>query len=493
MDASFVDINNDMYVYATYMMDDSIMIADGVDLYAPNISVLGSYTIENFGTITGDINVCAGCQLTIHNMGVFNATFDLESGASIVQVVSSPTDMQSINFNTDYDLHVINAEGLSLSGILAFGADADSILLRDSFVVWDVYDVNLDKLNLDGNIKIKIDNIDVYADVPILSDVPDNVNVRIITNESNPLFVVRTHVVDNNLYITRVRETDYTKILSNDVGVFVNSLRDDGTAASLTGALDNATTMGAINNIVQNSGRLSPINLMKPIRMLNDFETLNFNPDVGIGADYLFADEFYVTGLNLTLGTGTDNFNFGFRMYLDYIMATDSFDEFSASVLGMTAYGDYRMHDIVVRGALGANMSVFDMDNVFDGNGASDNPYGFSCYGAMDVGYLFDADNNIYLMPYVGVATEYMKILNDNDSALTMRGGLDIGYRFSVLGILYDYSAYANMDMDGDVVAGVRVGFMSDIDMIGGHGEIGFVDNEIGRGYKITAGIDFKF
>lgn len=493
MDASFVHIDRDLYVYETYLMNSSVIVADFVDFDAPNIAVMGSYTIENFGTITGNINVFVGCQLTIHNMGVFNATFDLEPSASIVQVVSSPTDMQSINFNTDYDLHVINADGLSLSSVLAFGADADSILLRDSFVLWDVYDVNLDKLNLEGNIKIKINNVDSYANAPILTGVPDGVNVRVISNESNPLFVVRTHVMDNNLYVTRVRETDYTKILNNNVGAFVNSLRDDGAAAPLVAALDNATTMGAINNIVQNSGRLSPINLIKPIRMLNDFETLNFNPGIGIGTDYLFADEFYVTGLNLTLGTGTGNFNFGWRMYLDYIRATDSFDEFSASVLGMTAYGDYRMRDIVVRGALGANISAFDMDNVFDGNGASDNPYGFSCYGAMDVGYLFDADNNIYLMPYVGVATEYMKILNDNDSALTMRGGVNIGYSFSMLGILYDYSAYANLGVDGDVMAGARVGFMSDIDMIGGHGEIDFVDNEIGRGYKITAGIDFKF
>lgn len=492
MDASFVDINHDVYVYATYMMDSSIMVADGVDLYAPNISVMGSYTIENFGIITGNINVCAGCQLTIHNMGTFNASFGLESGASIVQVVSNPADMNLVEFDTHYELHVVGADGLDLSDVLTFGTDADSILLRDSFIIWDVYDANLDKLNLDGNIKIKINNIDAYSNVPILSDVPDDVNVRIVTDESNLLFAVRTYVADNNLYVTRVRETDYIKILDNDVGAFINYLRNDGAAAPLLDALDSATTIDAINSIVQNSGRISPINLMKPIHMFNDFEMLNFNSDVGVGTDCLLSDDFYLTGVNLAFGADIDKFKFGVRTYLDYLSATDSFDEFSAYVIGMTAHGNYHVHDILVRGALGANISAFDMDNVFDGNGASDNPYGFSWYSAMDVGYVYSIDD-VFIMPYVGMATEYMKILSDNDRILSMRGGLNIGYRFNVLGISYDYSVYTNLDTDGDVVTGVRVGFMSDMDMIGGHGEIGFIDNEIGRGYKIAAGIDFKF
>ena len=62
-----------------------------------------------------------------------------------------------------------------------------------------------------------------------------------------------------------------------------------------------------------------------------------------------------------------------------------------------------------------------------------------------------------------------------------------------MLGIIYDYSVRANIDTNTDVFIAGRIGFMSLIDMIGGYAEVGLIDNKIGQGYKISAGLDFVF
>ena len=43
----------------------------------------------------------------------------------------------------------------------------------------------------------------------------------------NPLYVLNSYIKSGNLYAILSRETDYSKILKNEIGNFLNSIRND--------------------------------------------------------------------------------------------------------------------------------------------------------------------------------------------------------------------------------------------------------------------------
>lgn len=491
MNSDFVYIDYDFYSVVPYVMNESVAVADGVDFVVPEIDVLGAFVLDNSGVVSGNINVCKACKLTIRNKGVFDVTFDLADGASVVQVVSNESELKLIDFNVDYELHVVDANLLALSDIVQVGKFADVIQIVDSNLVVDKYDVDFSKLNFYGDVTLK------FASVPtkplVLSDVSNDVNFRVEVDGLSPLFAVNSYKNDNSLYVSIMRETDYTKFMSKDIGGFINSLRDDGVAPGLLYALDNAITFDELNEIMADSMRIAPINMMKIVRVFNALESIDFDSGNGINVAYLRADDSFMYGGFVNASLDTKNLDFGFRMYANSLSLTDSFDGLSGLMLGGDIFVIYDKGFGFVRGKVGGNVSLFDAEQVFDGRAGTDNPTGYSLYSAFDIGHSFDFDNGIIISPYVGANGNYMTILYQNDSFIVGRIGVEASYGFSMLGIQYDYAVRANINTGTEIIVGGRVGFMSEFDMIGGYITVDYINNEIGRGYKIAAGIDFKF
>jgi hypothetical protein len=166
--------------------------------------------------------------LEIYNRGRFNADFNLQNNASIVQVVSQSSDLNKIDFNVDYSVRVDNADGIKLSDIIRIGANAKEVLVRDSFVVWDVYDIGMLDIKLNGDIRLEIQDVESVIKIPLLYDVSPYARVRVVSSAGlNPMFAVNTYVENDNLYAHLVREQDYTRFMDYNVGLFINSLRDD--------------------------------------------------------------------------------------------------------------------------------------------------------------------------------------------------------------------------------------------------------------------------
>ena len=131
------------YIYGlnnsgTYFMNTDVVVVAGANVSVPDIVVLSSLTLENNGVVDAGINLCDGCRLEIYNRGVFNANFTLGDGASVVQIISTSSDIKPISVNMDYNLHVLGADGINLSDVVRVGEKANEILLSDSFVVLDV-------------------------------------------------------------------------------------------------------------------------------------------------------------------------------------------------------------------------------------------------------------------------------------------------------------------------------------------------------------------
>lgn len=471
-------------------MDSNVIVASGVDFEVSNIVVDGSYVFINNGAVVADIEICDGCRLEIYNRGVFDVSFSLGDNASVVQVVSDTADLSSIGFDVNYSVRVDGADGLKLSDIMRVGNLADEVLLTDSFVVWDTYDFDANILKLSGDVKLEFNDIESMLGQPIISGVASGAHIQIVSDGNvNPIFALKTYVYDSDVYLMLARETDYTKILDNNLGGFVNSLRSDLSAGGLMNALDGAMSMDGISQIMADSVRIAPINLMKSVAMINVFNMNDFSDGIGVRAGYVMADGF--DGYGITLDANVSDT--GVRLYGNRIIAENYGDVYSGMMFGGDVRARFENNVGFIRGMVGGSVTSFDITNVFDGNMSVDNPTGYSMYGVFDIGRNIYSDNGFWVSPYVGGTVNYTKILNQNESVWLGRAGVEAGYNFEMLGIKYDYSVRANLDTNIDAFIAGRIGFMSVMDMIGGYVEVGYINNKIGQGCKISAGLNFMF
>lgn len=490
------DIYGTVVKDTTYLMDKDVVVHSYAEFNVPDIILVGSRVLENSGDIfvSGQIELCDNCRLEIYNRGAFNASFKLGNNASVVQVVSDDKDLRVIDFNVDYDVLVVNADGINLSDVMHLGDAARKIYLRDSFVLWDVGDINSYNISLDGDIRLGLDNIESVLNVPILMDVSPDTYVQVVSGGLvNPLFAMKTFVEKDNTYVRFVRETDYTKFLDYNLGVFINSLRGNGEADELVVALDNALSMDDINKIMADSVRIAPINMTNAVMAFNTLDMNYFNYENTFDATYMLFEDTAVYGAAVRGGVNVGQMDAGIGIYVNLLNATDLFEEYSGLMIGANLMGKYENDFGFLRGKVGGNMTRFDMSNVFDGTKSVDNPVSYSLYGAIDAGHNFRPISNLSVAPYVGIGTNHIEILRDAETEYFGRIGTDVNYIFEMLGIKYEYGVRFGLGTNGDFIVGGRAHFMSDMDMIGGHIGIDCIDNQKGRGYKIAAGIDVKF
>ena len=487
------------YIYGlnnsgTYFMNTDVVVVAGANVSVPDIVILSSLTLENNGVVDAGINLCDGCRLEIYNRGVFNANFTLGDGASVVQIISTSSDIKPISVNTDYNLHVLGADGINLSDVVRVGEKANEILLSDSFVVWDVDYTWNKNIRFSGDVKLGIDNLESVVGKRLVGFVDAGGTIQVASKGiKNPMFAIKAYVEDGISYLHLVRETDYTKFMNNNLGLFINSLRDDELSGGLTSALDSAMTMDDINEIIADSMRVAPIHMMDIVALFNAMDVNDFDYETGTGTHFTSVGDSYVYGVFANGGIKVGNISAGIRGYLNSLSLTDSFDSFSGVMFGGNFYAKYERDYNFVRSVIGGNITRFDITNVFDGKRAVDKPAGYSIYGAIDVGHRFDFGGGLIVSPYVGATTNCMTILHMDDSKIVGRVGIDTIYGFDAFGIKYDYGIRASLNTNNEISLGGRIGFMSDFDMVGGHVAVEFLDNEIGRGYKISAGMNLQF
>ena len=487
------------YVYGlpgggTYFMDANVVIASGVDFAVSDIVVMGSHILVNNGVVDTDIEICDGCRLEIYNRGVFSADFSLGNNASVVQVMSDADDLSGLDINVDYSIRVDSADGLRLSDIMRVGLAANEILLTDSFIVWDEYNFDTNMLKLFGDIKLEFNDIETALGRVVLSDVSPDAYVQIMYGGVvNPLFALKTYVDGSDVYSVLVRETDYTKILDKNLGGFINSLRGRDETTGVLSVLDNAISIDGINQIMADSVRIAPINLMNYVSVINAFNLNGFNSGFGVRGDYIVFDDFSSYGVTTGVNMDARDIRLGVRLYSSLMSMENFGDSFSGVMLGGDIDTFYESDMGFMRGRIGANMTQFNIYGVFDGVSSVDNPVGYSSYVAFDIGRRNEFDNGIHLSPYVGGTVNWVNILGQNESEYVGRFGADVGYDFEEMGIKYDYAVRMSFDTNADLFIGGRVEFMSVWDSVGGYAEAGYINNKTGQGYKISAGVNFAF
>ncbi|MBQ2017805.1 MAG: autotransporter domain-containing protein [Alphaproteobacteria bacterium] len=465
--AAFADVvGGDKYISA-----DLIVRQD--EYYRPDsLHILGVVYLENNGLLETDVVVDDGATLIIENHACVNSVFELGNRAQVIQKVSDEKDMVYIDFDTPFSILVEDANMLHWDELVNFTKGADKIILSDSILdVNGVFEKNLENVELHGDVLLVADNFDGLRGGPFLTNVSGTGTIHVVSRDSNPLFADVAVMRNGDLYFERRREFDYVKVFNNDKGRFLNLLRKRNPGDKLLYTLDSVGDMDSFNRVLNHSARFNSEILMRPLRILNALNYFDYADGLFTDVWGVMSEEFYSYGISVGVHeTVLSDLNVGVGLRLGKIKYDSDYDDYTGDLYGADLSVLWNFNDnMVVRvlgGLLYQNTVIGD---VFYENRMYENPDVMQAYLKTDVGYKFDLDNSFYLDTYFGLNLNRYSVADIVDFGFNVYSAVMLGYEFDVMGITYNYCLGADINTDSDIGMHVSVGFMSDMDMIGGN------------------------
>ncbi|MBO5946584.1 MAG: autotransporter outer membrane beta-barrel domain-containing protein [Alphaproteobacteria bacterium] len=461
-------------------------------LFQPGgVNVDDNIDFINNGRVHSTFSVCDGCEIFIYNRGDFVADFDLGNNARVVQVVSNATEWNPIETDVKYTLVIDGVKNFGTNGVFNGGA-LENVILKDSVLrMSDIDFVDGTQVYLRGDIVFIVDDLSGLYDGPIMDNVSGDGRVRIQNNSANPLYADVGYLLDGQLFVKRVRETDYRKIFNNDMGVFLNGLRDKNSDDGLLRALDVATDMDSIHDIMARSVRMNRDLLLRSVRVLGEFNKFSSDIRTGVGAnfDVVFSDNFYSYDVGARFEGDFDRLRIGLGLHFGNVEYESDLDVFNGVYYGLNLGVDYLMkNNLFMRGMANVLRVDFDMGDVFYNGEIINNPSAVYVGGVADFGYRCEFADSFYVAPFAGLDVVGTVVADISDIDVRGRAGADAGYVYQMLGISYDYGVGININSDNEIMANARVGVWSEHDGAGAN--IGFAVSHMFDiySYKISIG-----
>ena len=250
----------------------------------------------------------------------------------------------------------------------------------------------------------------------------------------------------------------------------MDNLRGQNSGNRLLSALDVATDMNSINGIMTRSVRMNPEFLLRPVRMLGEFNKIMTGARTGVAADFdvVFSDVFYTYGVGVGLSGNFDRLKLGFGLYLGDMEYESDLDVFNGVYYGLNLGADYLMkNNLFMRGMANVLRVDFDMGDVFYNGEIINNPSAVYVGGVADFGYRCEFADSFYVAPFVGLDTVGTIVADISDVDIRGRVGMDAGYSFQMLGLSYDYVVGVNANSDNEIMVNASAGFWSAYDGAG--------------------------
>lgn len=478
-----------------------VLSAAGGDLQGGKLYT--NSTIIDTGT---DFNVKQPASVQIQNSGTITNRFNVESGAQLTQVIKSDADATLLNVNNSgvFNLFVDGDADtvISLAKVAGISENAGVINVDNGshLLIDGSFDSNMlmgKTIKIESNESVWLhvaDDFDAF-DLPVMYQYSfDTDAIKFATTSPLYNFTLAKH--GGELFISKNRATNYTDILKNDMGRFLDTLNPDD---ALRRRLDSAPGMGEINDIIENSVRLNPIKLMDSVHAMNmfamnDIYDLDDGFRIAIKPEFVFGGGLQSVGGRVAASSDvTDRLYIGASVY-GYMMSYDKdINKYDATVFGGDLRLDYRMNNIFVRGMAGANMDKFDIGSVFDGSMAIDNPSGHSFYAYADGGYKFILSDEINICAFGGVGMDNLTVLDDDKSQVFGRGGADVSYNIKTGDVSYMYNGRVSVNTFGYLDAAFGAGAWLHSDDVGGGISVGVSDSDVGWMGRVTANVKLLF
>lgn len=432
--------------------------------------------IENHGLFQPDeLNVCENCNVFFENYNQVNIdAVVLNSGAQVFQIISNSDNMNSLNINADYTTLVQGINNLSLADIVDFSDNNSKIVLNDVTLNIDKMPVGRSKsITLGNNVTLVISD-SAYGDTSIvLDDVVATSAVRFVSDSSDVMFVNVGFVQDGKLTIERVRETDYSIIFDDNVGNFINSLRDNGKNDKLMLALDSAPDKDSLYSVMYDSVLFNPSVLLRPLQIVNaiDMQSKFFGFASSASADVfgVMSDDFILYGTDINLfGAFREKFRFNFGAQISGLDYASDIDDFSGNIYGVNLGAGWLFdNNIFVDVNAALSIATFDISSVMYDDKLQDAPDALFGYFVSDVGYMIKNDSYMFA-PVAGLAVQAYDLSGYKYSDYMMRVGVVSEYKYVVSDLEYVYGASVIADSCGTLSVSGKVGFVSPTDKIGG-------------------------
>lgn len=479
-------------------------------IYSINLNIKNSIYLQNLGEITSNVFVYDGCRLNVQNSGIMSGDISLGEHSELVQVIKTNSDITNLKvINSDYSILIQNSDILKISDILPISSGVSKIILENSVVLLDnvISDTTLRNIiprnvELLGNVKIKLNNSNELNDALLLSNVSGDGVVTVDVNGLDPLYNAMVERRDGNIYLKIYRETDYEKLLGNSRGEFINNLRTSSPYNPTIRAIDRAGSISEIYGILGKSVILNPINLMRPIKLFNEFENTKFSQiknrrksesvSAIVEPIYIFSNGLSMYAGKSTIINTTRNFLFSISGYGGYFNVSDDINEYSGSFYGGDIRVRYDNKYMWMDNKFGYTKSDFNAGTILEDNTVINNPQGNMIYGFLKIGVKFRYDG-FYLSPYVGLGSTQESVAHEYDSSVFGDIGCVFGFNVMNMGLLYRYSAFINSQTDNMISGGLKMEVWSIDDAAGGSLIYQLIQDEIGLSNKISFNLKFSF
>ena len=468
------------------------------------IHITGSGIITNYGNLGGKITIDSGVTVIFQNFGNITSNFNVSDDAAIFQNVTSMDDLHGLGNLSGYIVQVNTKNPdntknrLDMSAFINMVANALSVEVESAaFVIHE----NI----ADNNIPISVNNNSTFY----INGLPDDWSKPLVkgiigtpfveTLNIDPMYDVTVDWDGPDLYLLVVRRTDYSEIMpDNNLGNYLDDLRDKNPDDKLLGALDVAPNRKTLNKILSESVRVNPIKSMNAPRSINTFYDTMALDDVAFGIIarpfYIASNDFHFIGgaINVTGNiakntVGTIGINGGMLKY------NGDYDEYSGDVYGGNIGVRYMDDNFYLRAYGTMSYATFSDINAFDGTRMVQNVNGVGGMGAIDAGLVYRASQEIKLIPFIGARADYASVLNDTKIDAVARAGLNANVDTDMDGNKYRFGARLFGQTDGALYAGIYTDMMSTADGVGGGASVGVLYDDMGLSYKLELNIKFEF
>ena len=490
-------MTNRMCFYLVSFLAANVFVVRGsadevIDGFRDSIELFGPTVIQNNGIINEIYT--NGYLLRITNYNTVNVIYNSGAGA-VAQQIPNNDALHKLNVNGgnfSVDLSGLNLVDLGLLQNVVSGADKQIVINNSSVIINDFADWRNWNQNvlLSGTNTLYLKNPETVTSGELLKFVHDN-ETRVVLLDSAKLYKVSITHESGASFIHITKETDMSKLFDDERSAILQELQSSGANGALLNALNNAKNMQEVENILQSSYRFNPSILMRPVNTLNKFsliDLLNNENSLygGLSGVYVGSDTTQAFGLVVKASGKYEDFYMGTSLSVNRFRYKNDMNDFDGFSYGADIKVKKYFDDLWVHGIVGITMANFKTETIYYNHNITQNPFGYSGYGAIDVGYDYSIMPDLMFSPFVGGVAQLSGVAKDTDKDISLRIGSDIKYTFETEDIKYEYKAGFGVTGIGDLFGKIRFGFMSNQDGAGVSFDLDALRNDEDFFYKIT-------
>lgn len=465
-----------------------------------NITVNLPMNIINNGTINGNIDT-NGNNIVIQSAGDINGNIiACNDHICVTQMITSNAELKTLNIvNGDYNVLLQDVDRANFAGIQNLSGQtyrfSNSSVVMDDFSDWQNWDKTVE---LDGVNTLYINNSYTVNSGDVIRGVvyPENINVVFL--DPDKMHIASLLPTYYGVVLKVVRDLNYENIFDDNRGVLLNNIRQRNPNDKMLVALDNADNINTLRHIMNSSYVFNQKVLLRPINVINKFILLDMSYDDSDMETVI--KPFYIGGDTSSYGVDayiTNKFsdlNVNFGLHLNQFGYENKFNDFDGLLIGADVNVKQKIQDFWINGMLGFDFVKFKTDDMYvNDNDIKNNPNGYAVYGRIGGGYDYTIFDNFIFTPFV--AGWFLKnwVASISDTDINIKCGGNLKYSFMVDGLKYEYVLSDAFGLNGDILAGFKMGVTSIQDSVGGYVDASVLKTKEDTNYKMSVGLKMLF